>query len=64
MYFKKYSATNMIRDLSIELDKRNNKVADAKTEETSSKLKSIITDIISNTSDERLRSAFSDYVSP
>jgi len=64
MYFKKYSATNMIRDLSIELDKRNNKVADVKTEETSSKLKSIITDIISNTSDERLRSAFSDYVSP
>ena len=64
MYFKKYSATNMIRDFSIELDKRNKTGTDADLNQASDKLKSIIANIVNTTTDQRLKSAFSDFVSP
>ena len=64
MYFMKYSATNMIKDFSIELDKRNKTGTDTELSEASDKMKAIITNIVSRTTDQRLKSAFGDYVSP
>ena len=60
----KYSATNMIKDFSIELDKRNKTGTNTELSEASDKMKAIITNIVSRTTDQRLKSAFGDYVSP
>jgi len=64
MYFKKYSATNMIKSLMSELSNRNSDTLDDKATDAESQLDQMMSDIISNSSDKRLRGAFSEYESP
>jgi len=59
-YFKKYSATNSLKSLMIELQKRP-KQTTATTQAIQS-LSNFITMIINSSNDERLREAFSEYI--
>jgi len=59
-YFKKYSATNSLKSLMIELQKRPKQTA--ATTQAIQSLSNFITMIINSSNDERLREAFSEYI--
>jgi len=64
MYFKKYSATNTINDLANELDKRNTDTPNTKLSESADQLRSYMKQIVNETTDQRLKDAFMEVVSP
>lgn len=64
MYFKKYSAANLIKQLIAELEGRKTSESDKSFDAPIEALNNDMYEIIKNTSDKRLKSAFSEYVSP
>jgi len=60
-YFKKYSATNFIRNL---ISTFNTKLDDESYASRIPKLKEMIQDIVQNTTDQRLKSSFQEYLQP
>lgn len=60
-YFKKYSATNFIRNL---ISSFNTKVGDERYASHIPNLKEMIQDIVQNTTDQRLKSSFQEFLQP
>jgi len=60
-YFKKYSATNFIRNLIATF---NTKLDDESYASRIPKLKEMIQEIVQNTTDQRLKSSFQEYLQP
>lgn len=64
-YFKKYASTNLLKGLISTLEGRKVENPDDKNiDQTISKLKNTITEIIGKTTDKRLKSAFESYSQP
>ncbi len=64
IYFKRYSATNNVKTLLSEMKSRYGKSESEEDEKAKEQLETMMSDIISKTTDVRLKNAFSEYATP
>jgi len=63
-YFKKYAATNLISGIVKDLQSKRTQKTDQNLEKTIDRLQKVISDIVNNSNESRLKSSFKEYLTP